>query len=37
LKRILATDLHVLPDFQAILSNLKLKPVVIPITLNSSV
>jgi len=37
LKRTLATDLHVLPDFQAILSNLKLKPVVIPITLNSNV
>lgn len=37
LKRTLATGLHVLPDFQAILSNLKLKPVVIPINLNSSV
>lgn len=34
LKRILATGLHVLPDFHAILSNLKLKPVVIPITHN---
>jgi hypothetical protein len=34
LKRILATGLHVLPDFHAILSNLKLKPVVIPITQN---
>ena len=37
LKRALATDFHVLPDFQAILSNLKLKPVVIPITLYSNV
>jgi hypothetical protein len=37
LKRILATGLHFLPDFQALLSNLKLKPVVIPISLNSNV
>jgi hypothetical protein len=37
LKRTLATGFHFLPDFQAILSNLKLKPVVIPITLNSNV
>jgi hypothetical protein len=37
LKRILATGLHFLPDFQARLSNLKLKPVVIPISLNSNV
>lgn len=37
LKRALATDFHFLPEFQAILSNLKLKPVVIPITLNSIV
>jgi hypothetical protein len=37
LKRILATGLHFLPDFQAILSNLKLKPVAIPITQNSNV
>ena len=37
LKRFLATDLHRLPDFQALLSNLKLKPVVIPISLNSNV
>ena len=37
LKRTLATGFHFLPDFQAILSNLKLKPVVIPITLNSIV
>ena len=37
LKRALATGFHFLPDFQAILSNLKLKPVVIPITLNSNV
>jgi hypothetical protein len=34
LKRFLTTGLHVLPDFHAILSNLKLKPVVIPITQN---
>lgn len=32
LKRMLATDLLFLPDFQALLSNLKLQPVVIPIT-----
>ena len=37
LKRSLATGFLELPDFQAILFNLKLKPVVIPITLNSSV
>ncbi len=34
LKRCLATGLHILPDFRALLSNLKLKPVVIPISLN---
>ena len=37
LKRILATDLYGLPDFQAILSNLSLKPVSIPIAQNSIV
>lgn len=37
LKRFLATSLHFLPDFQALLSNLKLKPVVIPIPQNSNV
>ncbi|MGH8711884.1 MAG: transposase [Burkholderiales bacterium] len=37
LKRILATGLHFLPDFQALLSNLKLKPVVVPISLHSNV
>jgi hypothetical protein len=37
LKRALATGFHFLPDFQAILSNLKLKPVLIPITLNLNV
>ena len=37
LKRFLATGLHFLPDFQALLSNLKLKHVVIPISLNSNV
>lgn len=37
LKRSLATGFLDLPDFQAILFNLKLKPVVIPITLNSNV
>jgi Transposase DDE domain len=37
LKRSLATGFCVLPDFQAILSNLKLQPVVIPIALNSNV
>ena len=36
LKRSLATGFLELPDFQAILFNLKLKPVVIPITLNSN-
>ena len=37
LKRALATGIHCLPDFQAILSNLKLKPVVVPVTLKSIV
>ena len=37
LKRALATGLPGLPNFKAALSNLKLKPVVIPITLNSNV
>jgi len=37
LKRSLTTGFHFLPDFQAILSNLKLKPVVLPITQNSNV
>jgi len=37
LKRTLATDIHFLPDFQAVLSNLKLKPVAIPIPQNSIV
>jgi len=37
LKRTLATGFHFLPDFHAILTNLYLKPVVIPITLNSNV
>ncbi|MCI0554122.1 MAG: transposase [Anaerolineae bacterium] len=37
LKRFLATGLHFLPDFQALLSNLKLKPVVIPFSLISNV
>ena len=37
LKRFLATGLHLLPDFQALLSNLKLKPVFIPVTQNSNV
>lgn len=37
LQRFLATGLHFLPDFQALLSNLKLKPVVIPISQNSNV
>src|SRR5215210_2985546 len=32
LKRVLATGLHCLPNFQACLSNLKLKPVVIPVS-----
>lgn len=34
LKRVLATGFHFLPDFQANLSNLKLKPVAIPISHN---
>jgi hypothetical protein len=37
LKRTLATGLLVLPDFKAVLSNLKLKPVTIPVTPNSNV
>ncbi len=37
LKRFVATGLQLLPDFQARLSNLKLKPVTIPIALNSNV
>jgi len=37
LKPALATGVHFLPAFQAILSNPKLKPVAIPITLNSNV
>jgi hypothetical protein len=37
LKRSLATGFYALPDFQASLSNLKLQPVAIPITLNSNV
>jgi hypothetical protein len=37
LKRFLATSLHCLPAFQALLSNLKLKPVVLPVTQNSNV
>jgi len=37
LKRALATGLPCLPNFKAALSNLKLKPVVIPIMLNSNV
>jgi hypothetical protein len=37
LKRCLATGLHILPDFLAVLSNLKLKPVVIPISQNRNV
>jgi hypothetical protein len=37
LKRTLATGFHTLPDFQAVLSNLKLKPVLIPISQNSNV
>lgn len=37
LKRSLATGFLELPDFQAILFNLKLKPVVIPISLNANV
>ena len=35
LKRVLATGLHFLPNFHAVLSNLRLKPVVIPISQNS--
>lgn len=35
LKRSLATGIYSLPDFQAILSDLRLKPVAIPITQNS--
>ena len=34
LKRVLATGLHFLPNFRAILSNLRLKPVVLPIPQN---
>lgn len=37
LKRCLATGFHILPDFHAALSNLKLKPVVIPISQNRNV
>lgn len=37
LKRTLATGLLFLPDFKAVLSNLKLKPVTLPVTLYSSV
>lgn len=37
LKRTLATGRLCLPDFQAVLSNFKLKPVTIPVTLNSNV
>jgi hypothetical protein len=37
LKRYLATGFHLLPDFQAILSNLRLKPVILPVALNSNV
>jgi hypothetical protein len=37
LKRFLATGLHFLPNFRARLSNLKLKPVAIPVTQNSNV
>ena len=37
LKRCLATGFHILPDFHAVLSNLKLKPVVIPISQNRNV
>ena len=37
LKRCLATGFHILPDFQALLSNLKLRPVVLPVTQNSIV
>jgi hypothetical protein len=37
LKRTLATGIHFLPNFQATLSNLRLKPVAIPVTQNSNV
>jgi len=37
LKRALATAIHILPSFRAALSNLRLQPVVIPITQNSIV
>ena len=37
LKRALATGIHFLPSFRAILSNLRLKPVAIPVTQNSIV
>jgi hypothetical protein len=37
LKRFLATSLHFLPDFQACLTNLRLKPVVIPVSQNPNV
>lgn len=37
LKRALATTLHFLPDFKAKLSNLRLLPVIIPVTQNSNV
>jgi hypothetical protein len=37
LKRCLATGFHILPDFLAALSNLRLKPVVLPVTPNSNV
>lgn len=37
LERCLVTGCQFLPDFQAILSKLKLKPVVIPVTINSNV
>ncbi len=37
LRRALATGIPNLPDFQAVLCNLKLKPVTIPIPLNSNV
>lgn len=33
-KRVLATGLHYLPNFRTILSNLRLKPVVLPIPQN---
>lgn len=37
LKRTLATGFFCLPDFQALLSNLKLKPVTLPVSQNSNV